>query len=263
MKNKELLAYWFSDKEQIFNDFSDCTLDKNDRQRRRIFIDRKSNLLFVAHLDTIQKPVIHGKIYDRIYAAGLDDRLGCHIAYSLSEKLNADLLLTDNEELGKSTAQFHICKNYNWIAEFDRNGTDVVTYEMDNRKFLKELKKHFTIGIGSFSDITSLNTESCCVNIGIGYYDAHSQYSFFEPKIFQSQIVKFLKFHNENKNRKFKQDFEINDFSFIKNYSSGADEKLILAKSQCDICGYFYNYDELLETDKGVICENCITTVKF
>jgi hypothetical protein len=205
-------------------------------------------------------PVIYGKIADRIYAAGLDDRLGCHIAYTLSEKLNADLLLTDNEETGKSTAQYHTCKNYNWIAEFDRCGTDAVTYELDNKKFLNQLKKHFKIGIGSFSDIAFLNTDACCVNIGIGFYDAHSQYSFFEPKIFQSQIVKFMKFYNENKNKKFRQDFEVNNLKFISNYS---DDKLIFSQIQCDICGCFYNYDELLDTDKGIICENCITAVRF
>jgi len=260
MKNKNELTYWFSDKEQIFKDFSNYTIDSDNKQQRRIFIDRKSDLLFVAHLDTVLAPEIHGKITNRIYAAGLDDRLGCHIAYSLSEKLNVDLLLTDNEETGKSTAQYHICKNYNWIAEFDRAGTDAVTYELDNRKFLTALKKHFKIGIGSFSDIAFLNTDACCVNIGIGYYDAHSQYSFFEPKALQSQIFKFLKFHKQNKNIKFRQDLEKNDYAFISNYSNN---NIIFGQSQCDICGSYYDNSDLFDTDKGILCENCITLVKF
>ena len=111
MLNK--LRYWLKPINTIFEDFNGYVLDADDKTKHRIFIDRDASVLFVAHLDTVIKPKFHGKTNKRIYASGLDDRLGCLIAYELSEQLNADLLLTDHEESGGTTIAYQDCEKYN------------------------------------------------------------------------------------------------------------------------------------------------------
>ena len=55
MKISEL-TYWLNNKETLFGDFDSFTLDKDDLNKRRIFMDRGSLVLFVVHIDTVQKP---------------------------------------------------------------------------------------------------------------------------------------------------------------------------------------------------------------
>ena len=241
MLNK--LKYWLRPTNTIFNDFSEYVV--GNKNERRIFIDRGADILFVAHIDTVQPPKYKrirktkSKKVKRLYAQGLDDRLGCLIAYELAERLGADLLLTDNEERVYSTSRFHQCKQYNWIAEFDRAGCDIVTYGLDSMEFLSALEKHFTIGIGSYSDIYDLQTDVCCFNVGIGYELAHSQDSYVVVKTMQEQINRFLAFYAENKDIEYKQD---HTFDY---WEQNCD--------QCDICGIYgaesvYGY---------YICEDC------
>ena len=201
------IKFWFNHIDLIFANLKNHSLDYDDKDKRRIFVDRKSDLLFVAHLDTVQEPKIselqktdNGTI---LKGAGFDDRLGCYAAYRLSKQLNADLLLTDNEEKGQSTAQHHICKPYNWVAEFDRAGDDVVTYDCGSKKFIKAIKKHWKEGWGSFSDICQLKTKACCLNVGIGYEQAHSENSTVNLDVYIGQIEKFKLFCEHNRNKKF------------------------------------------------------------
>jgi hypothetical protein len=245
------LEFWFCKKKRIFRDFREYVLDKGDCKKRRIFIDRGGKILFVAHTDTVHKPALLGRIKDRVFATGGDDRLGCYLAYTLSEKLGADLLLTDNEETGQTTAQHHNCKDYNWIVEFDRAGTDVVSYDMDNKEFLAELGKHWKIGIGSFTDITMLDTEACCFNLGIGYYDAHGSFSYFIPAEMDLQVQKFLKFYEKNKDIKYVQDFKPRqDFGFNRqSYGTGYDI--------CDYCGQETRWEDLKEVFGYYACKDC------
>jgi len=155
------LKYWLNPKENIFADFDSFILDSNDPNKHRIFIDRGSLILLVAHIDTVQTPKFIKKTKKRIWAQGLDDRLGCTIAYQLSEELNTDLLICDNEEKCRSTGQFHELKDYNWIAEFDREGKDVVTYDLDCESFRNAISEYWKQGFGTFSDILKLQTTTC------------------------------------------------------------------------------------------------------
>lgn len=239
------LKYWLQPTNKIFADFADYVIGTEEQREylshRRIFIDRGADVLFVAHVDTVQPPKYKrirrtkSKKAKRLYAQGLDDRLGCLIAYELAERLGADLLLTDNEEICHTTAQYHDCKDYNWIAEFDRAGNDVVTYDLDNPGFSTALSQHFKIGLGCYSDICDMKTTACCVNVGIGYELAHSQDSYVVIKTMESQINRFLAFYEENKDITYIQ--QAND------YDVGA----------CDVCGIhgaesIYGYN---------ICEDC------
>ena len=186
-----MLKPWFIPIKAIFHKLDKYVLDVTDDESHRIFIDRGASVLFVAHLDTIQVPRIE-RITDKIvYGQGFDDRLGCMLAYELSKELDADLLLTNHEESCRTTGQFHNLKDYNWIVEFDREGTDVVTYGLDNLEFRQALLEHWHIGYGSFSDICELKTDACCFNLGLGHYNSHSKDAFVILKKLDQQIERF------------------------------------------------------------------------
>lgn len=159
-----------------------------------------------------------------------------------------DLLLTDHEEKCLSTAQYHELKDYNWIAEFDREDSDVVTYNMDSEAFRNALSQYWTIGIGAFSDICSLQTDICCVNIGIGHRLSHSRDSYVCIKTLRKQIKRFLAFYEVHKNTEFKQDYrEYNTLAADSGSSGGL----------CDVCGWGYG-----EFVYGYhICHHCFTEI--
>ena len=252
----EQLKYWLSPIEQIFADLDGFVLDPDDKDKRRIFIDNNADVLFVAHLDTVQPPQFKYKTQKRIYASGLDDRLGAMIAFNLAEELGADLLLTDHEEAMKSTAQFHHCKDYNWIAEFDRAGNDVVTYDLDCVGFRNALKAYWQIGFGAFSDICQLKTSACCVNIGIGYQLAHSIDSYVDINVVKSQVAEFKIFFAEHKDVKYERDFSAIQWyrkrgSYTYSSINGLDEEV------CDICGEYG-----AEKIHGYwVCADCLTAM--
>jgi len=240
------LKWWLSPKAVIFEHFNDFILG-DTLEKHRVFIDNGADILFVAHLDTVipakfirNRKTKSGKL-ERVYARGLDDRLGCAIAYDLSEKLGADLLLTDYEEICKSTAQYHNLKDYNWIVEFDREGDDVVTYGLDSIEFRTALSSYWKIGIGSFSDIVSLDTNICCMNLGIGHRYSHSKDSYVCIKTLRKQVAAFISFYDEYKNVKFVQDFK------MPNLYDTYGVKL------CDFCGHWLG-DEIYGY---TICESC------
>jgi len=191
---------------KLFKKFHSVCLDYKDKEKRRIFIDRNSKILLVAHGDTVQKPKFHYKHNNKIYASGLDDRIGCWIIYLLSCELKTDLLITDNEEKAGSTAEFHKCKEYNWIAEFDRRGEDIVFYDTGSEEFEKALKEYFKVGWGSFTDISVMKTESACVNIGTGVQSEHSIDSWADLNQTKEQIRKFKLFFEKYKNTAFIKD---------------------------------------------------------
>ena len=246
---KDNIKNWFLPTDKMFKRFKKHTIDYNNPKKRRIFVDNNSAVLFVAHLDTVLPPKINSITKSKIHACGLDDRLGAKIAFDLAKELKADLLLTDLEESCQTTAKYHICKDYNWIVEFDRAGTDIVTYDLDNEDFLQALKKYWSIGFGSYSDICALNTQACCVNIGIGYYNAHSKDSYSIIEQTTRQIKLFKQFFAKYSDTEFLQDekacYEDSDgFYYSKeSYQAGF----------CEICGFvagreLYGY---------TICQDC------
>ena len=255
----EKLKYWLRLKADIFKDFDAYVLDKTDDKKHRIFIDCNSDILFVAHLDTVQEPKFirvrntKSKKPKRIYARGLDDRLGCMLAYELAAELNVDLLITDHEETYESTAEYHDCKDYNWICEFDRAGNDVVTYNQDSLDFLKALKEFWHIGQGSFSDVCFLESSACTMNLGIGYEFAHSVDSYADVKTLKDQIGRFRLFYSQYKNTSFIRDYTIDDGSmWIDNEYSRDVER-------CDICGMV----GAIDVYGCLICQDCFEQMIF
>lgn len=163
------------------------------------YIDRGSKILAVAHLDTVQQEDSYRRAGNKIYSPKLDDRLGVHIILDVLPKLgiDVDVLLTEGEETGESTAAFfQPSRHYNWMVEFDRAGEDVVLYQYQDDT-LVSLLQHcgFRVGEGTSSDIAYADIGCKGINIGIGYARHHSKDAYFEIDILERQIFRFAKFH--------------------------------------------------------------------
>ena len=263
------LRFWLSPKAAIYRVCQQDILGAKPEEYR-IFIDRGSNILFTAHLDTVKTPKYYKKNKNNVWAAGLDDRLGCAVATTLGEELGADVLLCDREESGKSTGYFHDLKEYNWIVEFDREGGDVVTYDLDSVEFLAALNKYWYKGIGSFTDIVMMNTSCCCMNLGIGTKYSHSENSYVNKKQLRNQIDAFKEFYSEYKDVKFKQDYrnaiiggDTSGYGFSQrqygyNYGATANTYAVdYGDDICDFCGMvrgqkIFNYHA---------CEDCFDSM--
>jgi len=210
------------------------------------FKDNGAKILVVAHLDTVLEPhwagVLTMKHDTHIYSTTLDDRLGVYVALDMLNRANIqyDILLTTNEEKGESSASWFEPpegKEYNWIVEFDRRGTDAVTYQYRDLDWHNALKTvGFDISHGSYSDITELSHLGVCgVNIGIGYHNNHAENCYGSLNEIRSQVSKFLDFYHTFSEVKFKYSPKFNTvtkagFKFSP-YVSGrfSDEELELA----------------------------------
>ncbi len=156
-----------------------------------IFDDRGAGILAVGHLDWVHfnpEPVYQGNSISQ--CPQLDDRLGVWVLLYLLPHLDPtlafDLLLCDSEEVGRSTGDQHplalnkaMTLGYQWGFEFDRAGTDVVTYGYSDQKWDAEMTKIAPVGRGAFSDISSLTHYGCkMVNLGVGYHRQHTHECF-------------------------------------------------------------------------------------
>lgn len=178
------------------------------------FIDRGAKHLAVAHLDHVSKnPDFAETRLNRrkcIFNGALDDRLGAYILLDLLPKLGIsdfDVLLTDGEEHGQSTASIFVPptdRTYNWIFEFDRRERDVATYDFGSSEWDKVLKSFGWEPVrGSFTDICRLTHLGCMAfNFGTGYVDEHQETCrvYFDDLL--SSVANFTKFwktyHNKH-----------------------------------------------------------------
>jgi hypothetical protein len=171
------------------------------------FRDNGSSVLAVAHLDTVVYPdqrqcgfldTAGGTV---VYSGALDDRLGAYVLLDLLPKLdiNVDLLLTVGEESGQSTAEFfEPPKDYNWIIEFDRGGTDVVMYQFEDEDTRDMVRlTGARVGEGIFSDICYLEHLGVkAFNWGVGYEDYHSVRSHAYLEDLFQMVNYFVDFHD-------------------------------------------------------------------
>ena len=235
--------------------------------------DNDSSILFVAHLDTVQQcnhfQEINVSGDNLIFNAKLDDRLGVYTILDLLPKLGitADILFTENEEIGQTTAeQFKTDKKYNWIVEFDRTGADAVCYCYD---FDKELKPYFTIGRGTFSDISVLESLGCKgFNIGIGYYNEHSQRAYMDVSEYIEQMARFIRFFNDHKNIHYKHEavkYNELDWHNCRIYDNSeyyeSEEQPTHHCDMCDIELYEEEVIELPELPDRPVCGYCFNEV--
>lgn len=248
--------------------------------------DNGSNVLGVAHLDTVldSTPFIHNGI---VHCPQLDDRLGVWVLLHLlpSMGVNLDVLLTDNEEIGDSTGQWFIPKKqYNWIIEFDRAGTDIVFYQY------KGFAKHWSgikHGMGSYSDISFMDHIGVmAANIGIGYHGQHSDYCYADLRDTYRQVRLFSKFFAKHQNTHFpyaekkrkkttkrhnkKDRYEgygsgayKNDFTYgeARFFAHKAASWRVNGVDRCEICGissWDMSLVETYENGQQIMCEDCL-----
>ena len=145
--------------------------------------DAPIRILLVCHIDTVLPPQWRGVHKGKIYATGLDDRLGFAIGcLALKAYPNVDLLVCDDEEIGRSSAGNVLPSElamYGAIIELDRGGNDYVDYGLSGADMQAAMPQGIKKGHGAFSDICSLVTPPCgCVNLGVGYQLAHSVESY-------------------------------------------------------------------------------------
>lgn len=202
----------------VMTDFSqyaervDLTPSANGRPRFYWYQDNGSDILAVAHLDSVQDDgtcsVTKTSAGYLATSGALDDRLGVYVLLGLLPKLGitCDWLLTTDEEICQSTAaDFPADKDYNWIIQFDRGGTDVVMYQYET-PFLVSLVEDCgaRVGVGSFSDICLLDHLQCAgFNWGVGYQDYHSPRSHAWLDDTFRMVARFIKFYNVNAGKAF------------------------------------------------------------
>lgn len=174
-----------------------------------------ANILFVAHLDTVLPPsrVGHFKYVEVAgrhiaYNAQFDDRLGVHIGLDVLPALGvkADVLLTEGEEDCSSSAQFfEPQREYNWIMQFDRSGTDVVMYAYETAQLRGLLRDAgFQVGRGTYTDICELEHLGVAgFNFGTGYYNNHSEMGYAVLNDTSASLKRFLKFYAAHHETKF------------------------------------------------------------
>jgi len=160
------------------------------------FRDNGGSVLAVAHCDCCSGLPQHfstASLTDEtlVFCPQLDDRLGVYTLLDMLPNLGVkvDVLLTQNEEIGRSTAGlFSSGKEYNWIAGFDRRGTGAVMYHYEFR----QAHKFFRIERGSYSDISLLgHLGAQALNVGVGYYQEHTSRCYFVVEEYLSQIGQF------------------------------------------------------------------------
>lgn len=188
-----------------FEQFGTTTMTKDGHM---IYKDNGADILFVGHLDTVQQHLFC-KIDEgvgKIFASGLDDRLGVYLALYVLPKLGLkyDLLLTDSEEKHASTAKYFKVpegKQYKWAFEIDRFGTDVALYKYGNQKeWVAALKKEGLVTThGSFTDICFLEIGVAACNFACAYYNNHSADAYCKMEELDKVIENIVSFYNNNK----------------------------------------------------------------
>ena len=209
MRIKELKSY-FKSTRKVMRRWRQYRHTDGKQQYWHITNDKRKNYLLVAHIDTVQVPKFKGVYGNKIYAQGLDDRLGVAMAFKLwRERSDCDVLITDDEEIGKSTAglvSLAELEGYNCIIELDRAGNDFVSYGLADDDLLDAFEFYAKKGWGSFSDICSFNERPCgCINVGIGYERAHSLDSYADLEDVNNAFINLNEFMNKHNGVHFKE----------------------------------------------------------
>lgn len=229
------------------------------------FIDNSSNILAVAHCDTVQQ-CNHFQVCKLtgetlIFNPKLDDRLGVYTILDLLPSLGitTDILLTENEEVGASTASYFIPKKqYNWIFEFDRAGTGVVTYCYD---WGKELTDTFEVHQGSFSDISYLEHLGCKgLNVACGYYNEHDKRAYFVVEEYILQIWRFMKFYHKHKHTSFEHTDKVKYLKPLNRYAMDNYPY----DWYCDDCNKMLLEAELVYDETyNALCPDCSSVIEM
>jgi hypothetical protein len=185
--------------------------------------DNGSDVLLVAHADSVQDKRFFRRTGNAVFSPSLDDRLGVAIVCDILPMIGitCDILITDGEEFGMSSAQqFCPDKRYNWIAEFDRAGDDVVTYDYGSAEWADAIEgAGFRIGHGSYSDVCELyDLGTSAMNVGVGYEKYHSLDAYANLMSMEKNLLIFKYFYLKNKDRFFEHTETYERRSYLRFY---------------------------------------------
>ena len=177
------------------------------------YIDRGRDVLAVAPLDSVlfnENPV-YTKQYNNYRinkCPQLDDRLGAWMCIDVLPRagIKADVLLCDSEETGNSTAKyFEAPKQYNWICEFDRAGSDMVMYNYEDLELETIMESYaYEVGNGAFTDICELEKLNAKgFNFGVGYHAQHTEQCYANLSETFDSFRKFQTFYKDYKDIHF------------------------------------------------------------
>lgn len=215
------------------------TVNIPEREKRKdasayFFQDNGADILAVAHLDTVSPDwgrrtrFAHTEDGLVVHSRALDDRLGAYIILDLLPKLGIkhDILLTLGEEDGQSTGEFFTTeKDYNWMIEFDRGGTDVVLYEYEDDDLVSLVKETGArVGVGAFSDISYMeHLEIKGLNWGVGYQDYHGPraHAYLEDTF--EMVSYYLDFHETNAEEYLPHQYDERAAWYLRGYSRSAE----------------------------------------
>lgn len=213
-----------------------------------IFYPQKNaKLLLVAHLDTVHSEKISNS--DDIYynnkkrtitatqGIGGDDRCGVYalLKIALDSKNKPSILFCDKEEVGGYGASEFIdylednksCELVNnftnnlcKIIECDKAGFKTITrYDDDNDELINEfIKLGFKDVGGSFSDISIIAPalKISAVNVGVGYYNAHTQHEIINVDELLETIKILIEYiDNQLSVKKMRYIESINNYTYM------------------------------------------------
>lgn len=240
-----------------------------------LFKDNGADVLAVAHLDTVGPHAQRtARFLDTeagpvVYSRALDDRLGAYIILDLLPRLGIrfDWLLTVGEESGMSTADFFEAeKEYNWMIEFDRGGTDVVMYQYEDSETVQLVKDcGAKVGDGIFSDISYM--ESLGIkgfNWGVGYRDYHGPraHAYLDDTV--QMVAHFLDFHADNAERPLPHVEVPQRIWWDSKYEKWDEYDNWDSNKECEVCKEKGGVDPLNE--QCVMCDTCLvcyTSLRF
>jgi len=272
------MAHYFQSVEETMKPFRNFRTIEGDRSFWHI--KQGGTVCLMAHVDTVKTPTIPRHYNGTIWAKGLDDRLGIYMAMRLySERDDVDVIITDDEEIGMSTAEMLTKKDlaqYNSIIELDRAGNDFVHYGCADTDLINAYTVYAEEGIGAFSDIDYIEdyARQCgCINVGIGYENAHGDDSFVEIKDLAKSWKNINSFLDVYHNVKFaKADKTKYDYGYgyghAGDYTSwGHVNEVVPYKKKdeydyCDYCGHAFTHKEMVNMgDNLYCCEECFETM--
>ncbi|WP_299429448.1 hypothetical protein [uncultured Meiothermus sp.] len=202
----EFLEMPLGSADAVFDKFSQVpgALLHGEGLERFLFIkgERANKVVLVAHADTFwdehyershafepkELEFKDGIIKNKKGGLGADDRAGCAMIWLLKE-MGHSILITDGEEGGRKGSKWLMHENpdiahrinseHQFMIQLDRRGArDFKCYSVGTDKFrsyVGEITGYSEPDYSSYTDIVTLCSDICGVNLSIGYCEEHSE----------------------------------------------------------------------------------------
>lgn len=231
-----------------------------------IYAKGKDKICLTAHMDTVHKEpvkdVVIGKedgkhIVSSPQGIGGDDRCGIYMILKILEAgLRPTIIFCEDEEIGcVGSSKFTDTKFINslekmyFLIELDRRGFGNIVFYDDANKDFHDFVSDVTgyeEETGSYSDICELSP-ACgisSVNIGCGYYKAHTTNEYVIMEEMESTIKAVIKLMKQGLKNKVRYEYIENKISpfYSSKYSDYYDDWYDMPSTTKYITGYI-SYD--------------------